>query len=192
MGHTPGMPSTAASAPFTWDDFVALGDGDPRELIDEACVEVEVPTAQHEDIVGWLCFYLRSFRPKPVTALACVRRGTRCAVSERRGGMPDVQFYREGNDAGTGQRRGPRARASRCRRRIVSPSSERHDRVTKLRWYAQLGVPEYWLVHPEARTFERLVLRGGMYSIATSVAGDETFQPESFPGLEIPLAKLWA
>ena len=39
---------------------------------------------------------------------------------------------------------------------ILSPSSRRYDRVTKLRWYAQLGVPEYWLVDPDARTLERL------------------------------------
>ena len=55
------MPSAAESAHFTWDDFVALGDDDLRELIDGELVEVEVPTADHEDIVGWLCFYLRAW-----------------------------------------------------------------------------------------------------------------------------------
>jgi hypothetical protein len=49
---------------------------------------------------------------------------------------------------------------------IVFPSSQRYDRVTKLRWYAQLGVPEYWLVDAAARTLERLVLREGTYVIA--------------------------
>jgi Uma2 family endonuclease len=67
----------------------------------------------------------------------------------------------------------------------------RYDRVTKLRWYAQLGVPEYWLVDPEARTLERLVLREGKYSIVASLADDETFRPESFEGLAIPLSRLW-
>ena len=73
----------------------------------------------------------------------------------------------------------------------VSPSSRRYDRVKKLRWYAQIGVPEYWIVDAEARTFERLVLRDGAYVIASSCEGEETFRPESFEGLEIPLAKLW-
>jgi Uma2 family endonuclease len=52
-------------------------------------------------------------------------------------------------------------------------------------------VPEYWLIDPQARTFERLVLRDGVFSIAASLADDEVFRPEAFEGLEIPLAKLW-
>ncbi len=74
---------------------------------------------------------------------------------------------------------------------VISPSSQRYDRVTKLRWYARLGIPEYWLVDGTARTVERLVLREGAYVIADSLADDETFRPESFEGLEIPLSNLW-
>ena len=51
MGHTRVMPSSAASAPYTWDDFVALEEDDLRELIDGELVEVEVPTKLHEYIV---------------------------------------------------------------------------------------------------------------------------------------------
>jgi len=64
--------------------------------------------------------------------------------------------------------------------------------LKKLRWYAQLGIPEYWLVGPTARTLERLVMREGAYVIATSVADDEIFSPETFEGLSILLAELWA
>jgi Uma2 family endonuclease len=52
-------------------------------------------------------------------------------------------------------------------------------------------VPEYWLVDPQARTVERLVLRDGVFSIAASLADEEVFRPESFEGLEIALARLW-
>ena len=74
---------------------------------------------------------------------------------------------------------------------VVSPTSRRYDRMKKLQWYAQLGVPEYWLVDPEAQMLERLVLRDGVYAIVESLAGDEVFRPASFEGLEIPLARLW-
>jgi Uma2 family endonuclease len=63
--------------------------------------------------------------------------------------------------------------------------------VTKLRWYAQREVPEYWIVAPEEGTLEQLVLKDGAYTIAASLAGDEVFRPESFPELEVPLEKLW-
>jgi Uma2 family endonuclease len=79
----------------------------------------------------------------------------------------------------------------RTHRTIVGGDS-RYDRVKKLGWYAQLRVPEYWIVDPEALTLERLVLRDGAYVIAASLADDEIFRPESFEALEIALSKLWA
>ena len=191
MGHTRVMPSSAASAPYTWDDFVALEEDDLRELIDGELVEVEVPKWNHEQIVGMLCFFL--------VAWARGGRGGRLApsgyklrISDRRGVMPDVQFYRKGNDAPLDQQNGLVTGRPDLVVEIVSPSSQRYDRVTKLRWYAQLGIPEYWLIDGAARTLERLVLRDGTYAIAMSLAEDETFRPESFDGLEIPLSELWA
>jgi Uma2 family endonuclease len=35
---------------------------------------------------------------------------------------------------------------------IISPSTSDYDRVTKRNLYAQYGVPEYWLVDPDAKT----------------------------------------
>jgi Uma2 family endonuclease len=190
MGHTPGMPSSAASARYTWDDFVALEEDDLRELIDGELVEVEVPTARHEDIVMVLGQLLGNWADAGHGGRAR-GSGYKLRVSERRGLMPDVQFYRRGNDAVRDQEEGLIRGRPDLVVEIVSPSSRRHDRVTKLQWYAQLGVPEYWLVDAEARTLERLVLGTGAYVIRASLADDETFRPDSFDGLEIPLSKLW-
>jgi Uma2 family endonuclease len=106
--------------------------------------------------------------------------------------MPDVQLYRDGNRSSREQQRGLVRGHPDLVVEVVSPSSQRYDRVKKLRWYAQLAVPEYWLVDPQAHTLERLVLRDGVYCIAASHADEETFRPDAFDGLEIPLAKLWA
>ncbi|WP_067854340.1 Uma2 family endonuclease [Nocardia shimofusensis] len=49
---------------------------------------------------------------------------------------------------------------------VIAPAtvSERTDRVRKVREYAAVGIPEYWIVehHPRAR-IHRLVLEGGIY-----------------------------
>lgn len=74
---------------------------------------------------------------------------------------------------------------------VISPSSRSKDSVRKLHDYAAIGVPELWLLDPEARTLERLLLREGIYSIVEALEGDQTFRPESFEGLEIDLGRLW-
>ncbi len=38
---------------------------------------------------------------------------------------------------------------------ILSPSSARHDRVVKRRFFQRMGVPEYWIVDPYAHVVER-------------------------------------
>jgi Uma2 family endonuclease len=184
------MPSAAESAHYTWDDFVALEEDDLRELIDGELVEVEVPTRTHEEIVALLGYYLLGWSDAGHGGRV-LASGYKMRITDRRGVMPDVQFYRRGNEPGDEQEQGLVDGHPDLVVEIVSPSSQRYDRVTKLRWYAQRGVPEYWLVDPQARTLERLVLREGVFSIAASLADEETFGPESFEGLEIPLARLW-
>jgi Uma2 family endonuclease len=38
---------------------------------------------------------------------------------------------------------------------VLSPSTARADRTIKRRRYQRAGVPEYWIVDPDARTVER-------------------------------------
>ena len=38
---------------------------------------------------------------------------------------------------------------------VLSPSSARHDRITKRRRYQRTGVSEYWVVDLDARAIER-------------------------------------
>jgi Uma2 family endonuclease len=192
MAYPSGVPAseTSARARYTWDDFLALDEDDRRELIDGELVEVEVPTYKHERIVSQLLLDLGLWaRAHGGDALGS---GYKVRISERRGVMPDVQFFRKGNTPSEDQDQGLVQGHPDLVVEIVSPSSRRYDRVKKLNWYAGHGVPEYWIVDPGERTFERLVLREGAYVIAASLDGDEdVLRPESFEGLEIPLATLW-
>lgn len=45
---------------------------------------------------------------------------------------------------------------------ILSPSTQRHDRLVKLGLYQRAGVREYWIVNPEDQTVQVLTLSNGL------------------------------
>jgi len=73
----------------------------------------------------------------------------------------------------------------------VTSSKPGLDRVLKHRKYAKCGVPNYWIIDPKARTLEAFELKAKRYKRVAFAKGKETFSPKLFPGLVIPLARLW-
>lgn len=181
---------TPHEGPHTWDEFVELDEDDLRELIDGELIEVEVPNLRHEHIVMMLGFFLTQWARAGNGGFA-LGSGYKIRITNKRGVMPDAQFFRRGNDVAIKQEKGLVEGVPDLVVEIMSPSSRRYDRVKKLGWYAERGVPEYWIIDPEAQTIEQLVLREGRYAIEKSASGDETFEPATFPGLAVPLAELW-
>lgn len=74
---------------------------------------------------------------------------------------------------------------------ILSPSTAQYDRALKAERYAFFGVPHYWLVDPEARTFECYALENGQYILRVSGRDRDTVTPPDFAGLTIPLSEIW-
>lgn len=180
----------ATPGPYTWDDFVALGDEDLRELFDGHLLEVDVPTLPHESILATLIYFLGAWSRERKAGLV-LASGYKVRISARRGVMPDVQFYKAANRPAEEHHQGLTEGRPDLAIEVVSPSGRRYDRVVKLAYYASIGVPEYWIVDPEAETLERLVLEGASYVIADALSGGDVFRPVSFEGLEIPLGELW-
>jgi Uma2 family endonuclease len=74
---------------------------------------------------------------------------------------------------------------------VLSKSTERYDRVKKLKIYARAGVEYVWLVSPLMRTLEVLRLHDDVWTtIATHIDG-ERVRPVPFEDVEIDLATLW-
>jgi hypothetical protein len=73
----------------------------------------------------------------------------------------------------------------------VSPGHEDHDEKTKRRWYAEFGVPNYWVLDPFKQTLKCLVLRDGVYEDDAVGAGDQEIRPSLFSGLVLRLAEIW-
>jgi Uma2 family endonuclease len=75
----------------------------------------------------------------------------------------------------------------------LADSSLAYDRSTKLRLYAEAGIPEYWVVDCTAETVE--VHRGpgpDGYREARLVAGVETLAPQAFSDIEMRTTDIFA
>ena len=74
---------------------------------------------------------------------------------------------------------------------VMSPDTQRRDRVLKLPFYGRAGVRHVWLVDPLAQTLEVYRLAGGLWQLAGAFGGDDLVRAEPFEGVELPLAALW-
>jgi Uma2 family endonuclease len=75
---------------------------------------------------------------------------------------------------------------------ILSPSTERIDRLQKLKIYNREAVAHVWLINPLQRTLEALRLEQGKWIVAATHGGDEsTVVVEPFDAVALELARLW-
>jgi Uma2 family endonuclease len=73
---------------------------------------------------------------------------------------------------------------------VLSPANTRREREEKLNDYASIGAPEVWVVSPEAKTVEVLLLEDGLLRRSTILA-EGALKPVCFPGVEINIATIW-
>ncbi len=75
---------------------------------------------------------------------------------------------------------------------ILSPRTRRTNRVIKMRAYARFGVPQCWLVDPEAQSLEMFSLSSSGYVLTRVAGGGETVRSELFPELNLALGEIFA
>jgi Uma2 family endonuclease len=73
---------------------------------------------------------------------------------------------------------------------VLSPSTARNDRGRKMQLLARHGVPEYWLVDPEAVAIEVYRLSGDHFSLAGTATGTDRVRSPLLPGLLLSPADL--
>jgi Uma2 family endonuclease len=74
---------------------------------------------------------------------------------------------------------------------VLSPSTQRHDRVLKLPFYARARVGHVWLIDPLAETLEVYGRQGEHWLLLGSHGGDETVQAAPFHAIDLSLTWLW-
>ena len=75
---------------------------------------------------------------------------------------------------------------------VLSPSTAKYDKISKLKIYAENKVPYYWIVDPLNKVLEILVLDGKTYKLAFVFGkNDDVKTAPPFEELEFNLRSLW-
>jgi len=73
---------------------------------------------------------------------------------------------------------------------VLSESTAKIDRTTKLKLYARYGVAEYWVIDPVTYSAEIYRLAPGGYELAALLDSTQSLTSPLFPGFTLPLTKL--
>jgi Uma2 family endonuclease len=73
---------------------------------------------------------------------------------------------------------------------VLSPRNPRKDMARKTEDYESIGVPEFWIVSSEARTFEVLQLQEGKLR-TTQIVNSGQLHPLRFPETAVDVASVW-
>ena len=167
------MTAELAHETWTFDDLEHLPDDGRRyEIVDGGLFVTPAPTAEHQIIATNLMVALAPHLGSEVRVVHGV--GVLVPADLGRGEqylIPDVAVVRR--DVTTAQY-APRDVLLAVE--VVSRSSRTHDRHTKHGLYAELGIPEYWIVDPAEGSLVVHELQAGGYRVAERVTGGERLQ----------------
>lgn len=190
MGYDGVVPNTATMpAEFSVDDWVALEEDTEGEFVDGQLVEEEMASLAHELVVSWLIRILGAWIvPRGGFVLGSE---TKLVISARRGRKPDVLVL-----FGT-QRRSASPSALDFADVVIevitaTPRDQRRDRIDMKADYAVLGVGQYWLVDPEARTLEILALDDSGRFVEVLAVAEGAHDVPGCEDLRLDLDALWA
>lgn len=158
------MTLPAEKARYTFADVLAWDENERAEIIDGEPVMMAPPTTVHQlismELSRQLGNYLEGKKCLAIPAPFAVR------LFEKDGDNPeDVDTMVEPNisivcDRGKLDKHGCKG-APDMVVEILSPSTQRHDRLVKLGLYQRAGVREYWIVSPEEQTVQVFLQRDG-------------------------------
>ena len=148
---------------YTFADCLTWPENERIELIDGEAVMMSLPSTVHQKISGELFRQLANFLEGKKCEVFSAPFGVR--LFEKDGDSPEnVDTMVEPDisvicDRDKLDRHGCKG-APDLIVEILSPSTQRRDRLIKLELYQRAGVREYWLVSPEEQTVQVLFTNG--------------------------------
>lgn len=181
---------------YTFADALEWEEGEQAEIIDGEVLLFSTPSSRHQEISMELARqfanYLEGKRCKVYPAPFGVR------LFEQDGDSPeDVDTVVQPDlsvvcDRGKIDKYGCKG-APDLVAEILSPSTQRHDRLVKLNLYQRAGVREYWIVDPDNQTVQVMLLgKNGVLKLHEVYGPEDVAKVNVLEGCFIELSKVFA
>jgi Uma2 family endonuclease len=146
---------------WTEEQYLRLTDHSNRliEFTDKRLEVLPMPTKRHQAIVKYLLFMLSAFLDPHGGTVFFAPLRLRIREGKFRG--PDLMAALDANDA---RLQNAYWLGADLAIEVVSEDDPERDTVTKRADYAEVGIPEYWIVNPTDETITVLRLEGEQYA----------------------------
>jgi Uma2 family endonuclease len=176
-----------AQGEWTEEEYLALDTNRLIELSNGKLEALPMPSDFHQLIVMRLAMALFAFvTVKRLGQVRCAPLRVRLGAGKFR--EPDLMFVAAAHD----DRRGEQYwQPPDLVVEVISPDDRRRVRVVKRREYAQAGIPEYWLIDPEASTVEVHLLQDQDYKLERTLKAGDELTSTQVPGWGLAVAELF-
>ncbi len=173
---------------LTYADYAALpDDGHRYQLVEGELVVTPSTTRWHQQVVAAVHVQL-SLHVQQLSLGQVFIAPLDVLLSDRVVLQPDLFFV--SNERASIVRDANIAGAPDLCIEVLSPGTERLDRLRKTELYARFGVPHYWIIDLSARSIEEHVLGRELYRVRSIAGNDDEFRPAAFPGFVFRLASI--
>lgn len=188
------MPLPAPKDRYTFADCLTWGESERIEIINGEAVMMAPPSRAHQKISGALFAQLYTFLEGKKCEVYAAPFAVR--LFEKDGdALDDVDTMVEPDISAVcdhdkldeyGCKGAPDLVVE-----ILSPSTQRHDRVTKFNLYQRAGVREYWIVDPSSMSVQVFVLEAGNYKAQDFGTVGDIIKVNVLDGCLIELSKVF-
>lgn len=190
------MASPAEKTGYTFADCLGWDEKERAEIIGGEVLMMAPPSRIHQKISGEIFRQLANFLEGKRCEVYSAPFGVR--LFEKDGDRPeDVDTVVEPDitvvcDTSRLDQHGCKG-APELVMEILPPSSRRHDMLVKLNLYQRAGVREYWIVNPEDRTVQVMLLDSkGYLRIHEDYGQEDTAVVNVLEGCTIDLTKVFS
>lgn len=158
------------------------------ELVDGVLEQMPPPNFDHQNLIDFLVTMINLFQMGLPAPIGWTVSGIGVVLTEQRAPTPDMVYLRA--------ERGYLIQGSFVEGVpdivVEALSSDRsRDLVMKRLWYAEAGVPEYWILDPANDLLTILELSGREYATRAVLERSDTLTTPTIPGFALPLERFF-